>query len=113
MDAFRHASENWLIDVKGALFRWNAFSIKICSMQADLTRSSNDALFNEWRAVERAARALEQSLTRMWLLALDGAGDLPSPEQRAQAQQMRQSANDLLALAMSDMQVRTQSNRRH
>jgi hypothetical protein len=63
---------------------------------------SND-LFQEWRAADRQAHAMEQALTRASLDALAGTGPAPTEADRHKAHGLRQTANDLFHLAMAQM----------
>lgn len=71
---------------------------------------ANANLFNEWRAADRKAHALEQALTRASLLALEGRGEPPSARDRAQAQKLRHIAHDLFQLAMAEVKARATAN---
>lgn len=72
---------------------------------------SNENLFNEWRAADRKAHAMEQELTRASLEALEGRGEPPSAQERAQAHKLRRTADDLFQLAMEEMKAKAGANR--
>lgn len=69
-------------------------------------------LFQEWRAADRAAHALEQEVVRASMAALDGKGPAPSQEAHDKAHKLRETANDLFALAMEEMRIRARGARR-
>jgi hypothetical protein len=71
----------------------------------------NENLFNEWRVADRQAHAMEQALTRASLEALEGRGEPPSAQERAQAHKLRRAADDLFQLAMEEMRARASANR--
>ena len=71
----------------------------------------NENLFNEWRAADRKAHAMEQELTRASLRALEGRGEPPSAQERALAHKLRHTADELFQLAMQEMKARTGANR--
>jgi hypothetical protein len=71
----------------------------------------NENLFNKWRAADRKAHDLEQALTRASLRALEGRGEPPSAQERAQAHKLRHTADDLFQLAMEEMKARASANR--
>jgi hypothetical protein len=65
--------------------------------------STNKNLFKEWRNADRRARALEAVSTRASLAALDGAGELPSLQTREIAKKLREHADGLFQIAMTEM----------
>lgn len=69
-------------------------------------------LFQEWRAADRAAHAMELMLTRASLKALDGRGPAPTKEDQDKAHQLRVTAHDLFELAMAEMKARAEAHRR-
>lgn len=69
-------------------------------------------LFQEWRAADRAAHALEQEVVRASLRSLDGNGPAPLQEAQDRAHKLRETANDLFVLAMDEMQRRASAVKR-
>jgi hypothetical protein len=68
-------------------------------------------LFKEWRVADRQAHALERSLSKSFLDALQGRGDPPSVDDRVRARRMRQMADDLFQVAMADLKARAGAGR--
>lgn len=68
-------------------------------------------LFQEWRAADRAAHAMEQMLARASLKALDGRGPAPSQEDHDKVHELQRTADDLFKLAMAEMKARAEANR--
>lgn len=66
-------------------------------------------LFQEWRAADRAAHALEQEIVRASMRALDGNGPAPLQEAHDKAHKLRETANDLFHLAMEEMERRARA----
>jgi hypothetical protein len=64
---------------------------------------TTELLFSAWRTADREARVLEHALALASLQSAQGAGDAPAPEEIEQARRLRQRADDLLLLAMSEM----------
>jgi hypothetical protein len=58
-------------------------------------------LFQEWRAANRAAHALEQAVVRATLAMHEGHGHGPTEEERDKARNMRHIADDLFAVSMN------------
>jgi hypothetical protein len=73
--------------------------------------SGPSELFQEWRSADRAAHAVEQEVVRASMRALDGLGPAPLQEAHDRAHKLRQTANDLFALAMEEMRLRARSAR--
>ena len=73
---------------------------------------SDTDLFQEWRAADRAAHAMEQLVVRQSLQALEGKSDTPLEEDHYKARRLRETANDLFVLAMDDMKRRAGELRR-
>ena len=71
---------------------------------------SND-LFQEWRAADRAAGIAERMVVRASLDALSGIGEPATPQQVAYSRHLRGIANDLLHVAMEEMDRRVQQSR--
>jgi hypothetical protein len=67
---------------------------------------AEELLLSEWRTADRQARLLEQSIAVAWLAVLDGNGEPPPPEQIAAVHRMREVANDLFNVAMTEMASR-------
>jgi hypothetical protein len=72
---------------------------------------ANEDLFQEWRTADREAHAMEQLVTRESLLALEGKGQAPTADDRAKAQGLRHTADDLFQLAMAVMDAKARANR--
>ena len=66
-----------------------------------VTRKS--LLFQEWRAADRQAYAVEKSLIERSLQSLDGLCVCPLQEERDAARRTRDTANDLFHLAIAEM----------
>jgi hypothetical protein len=73
--------------------------------------SNPSDLFQEWRAADRAAHALEQALTRASLAALDGRGEGPSEGDRDRSRKLRSTADDLFRMAMDEMRAKADAAR--
>lgn len=52
-------------------------------------------LFQEWRAADRVAHAMEQQVVRSSMRAVDGLAPAPLQEQHDEAHRLREAANDL------------------
>ena len=76
-------------------------------------RDPDLSLFKEWRVADRQAHALERVLSKSFLDALQGRGNPPSADERAQARKMRQTADDLFQVAMADLKARAEAGRHH
>jgi hypothetical protein len=75
--------------------------------------TTRNDLFQEWRAADRQAHAMEKLITKASLAALEGQGVGPTPEDREKAHGLRHAADDLFALAMAEMKERAASYRRY
>ncbi len=69
-------------------------------------------LFQEWRAADRAAHALEQDVVRASMRALDGLDSPPPQEAHDRAHRLRETADDLFKLAMAEMKSRADAAKR-
>lgn len=73
---------------------------------------ARDLLFREWREANRKAHLREQEVAKASLLALEGKGEWPSAEARAEVRQLRELANELLQESMRQIEDRAASNKR-
>jgi len=78
-----------------------------CRILADMPPPGD--LFQEWRAADRAAHALEQQIFRAHLAFVEGEGAAPSADDQETAHKLRNTANDLFKLAMDEMNAITHS----
>jgi hypothetical protein len=60
-------------------------------------------LFAEWQTADKAAREAEASLLARTAQAVDGEGELPTPEEWIGAKRLRAFANYLLDTAITKM----------
>jgi hypothetical protein len=67
---------------------------------------AEELLLSEWRTADRQARLLEHSIAVAWMAVLDGTGEPPPPEEIAAVHRLREVANDLFKVAMTEMAAR-------
>jgi hypothetical protein len=78
----------------------------------NLAEASPSDLFQEWRAADRAAHALEKSLLNESMRAIEHLESVPAAQAHDRAHKLRGIANDLFALAMAEMKARAEAAKR-
>jgi hypothetical protein len=66
-------------------------------------------LFQEWRAANRVAEAMEKEVVRASLRSVTEGAPEPLREAHEQAHKLRELANDLFKLAMDEMAQRAEA----
>jgi hypothetical protein len=60
-------------------------------------------IFEEWKVAHRSATMAEDAMLKKSFAYLDGTGPAPVPAEGARARRLRDTATDLLAIAMDRM----------